>query len=64
MKDLWPTDVILNIKLIKSKDIITLNQSHCAEKILSQFGFEDYKISPTSYDASIKHRKFKGEGKD
>jgi hypothetical protein len=64
MKDLWPTDVILNIKLIKSKDRITLNQSHYAEKILSQFGFEDYKISPTPYDVSIKHRKFKGEGKD
>jgi hypothetical protein len=40
MKDLGPTDVILNIKLIKSEDGITLNQSHYPEKILSWFGFE------------------------
>jgi hypothetical protein len=58
MKDLGPADVILNIKLIKSKDGITLNQSHYAEKILSQFGFEECKISPTPYDASIKLHKF------
>ena len=64
MKDLGPADVILNIKLIKSEDGISLNQSHYAEKILSRFGFEDYKISPTPYDASIKLRKFEGEGKD
>jgi hypothetical protein len=63
MKDLGPTDVILNIKLIKSDDGITLNQSHYAEKILSWFGFEECKISPTSYDASIKLCKFEGEGK-
>jgi hypothetical protein len=64
MKDLGPADVILNIKLIKSEDEITLNQSHYAEKILSQFGFEECKMSPTPYDASIKLHKFKGEGKD
>jgi hypothetical protein len=64
MKDLGLADVILNIKLIKSEDEITLNQSHYAEKILSQFGFEECKISPTTYDASIKLHKFKGEGKD
>jgi hypothetical protein len=28
MKDLGPADVILNIKLIKSEDGITLNKSH------------------------------------
>jgi len=64
MKDLGPADVILNIKLIKSEDGITLNQSHYAEKILSRFGFEDCKVSPTPYDASIKLQKFMGEGKD
>jgi hypothetical protein len=64
MKDLWPSDVILNIKLIKSEDGITLNQSHYAEKILSRFGFEDCKTSPTPYDASIKFHKFEGKGKD
>jgi hypothetical protein len=64
MKDLGSADVILNIKLIKSEDEITLNQSHYVEKILSRFGFEECKISPTPYDASIKLHKFEGEGKD
>jgi hypothetical protein len=64
MKDLGSADVILNIKLIKSEDEITLNQSHYMEKILSRFGFEECKISPTPYDASIKLHKFEGEGKD
>jgi hypothetical protein len=64
IKNIEPTDVILNIKLIKSEDEITLNQSHYAEKILSQFGFKECKISPTPYDASIKLRKFEGERKD
>jgi hypothetical protein len=64
MKDLGLADVILNIKLIKSEDGITLNQSHYAEKILSRFGFEECKISPTPYDASIKLSKFAGERKD
>jgi hypothetical protein len=41
-----------------------LNQSHYAEKILSRFGFEDCKISPTPYDASIKLHQFEGDGKD
>jgi hypothetical protein len=64
MKDLESADIILNIKLIKSDDRITLNQSHYTEKILSRFGFEECKISPTPYDASIKLHKFKGERKD
>jgi hypothetical protein len=50
--------------LIKSEDGITLNQSHYAEKILSRFGLEECKISPTPYDANIKLCKFEGEGKD
>jgi hypothetical protein len=61
MKYMGPTDVILNIKLIKSADGITLNQSHYAEKILSRFGFENYKVAPTPYDASIKFKKYKGK---
>jgi hypothetical protein len=64
MKDLGPVHVILNIKLIKSGDGITLNQSHYAEKILSLFGVEECKITPTPYDASVKLRKFEGEGQD
>jgi hypothetical protein len=60
MKDLRVADVILNIKLIENEDEITLNQSHYAEKLLSHFGFENNKMSPTPYDASVKLRKNKG----
>ena len=38
MKDLGEADVILNIKLIKDENGITLSQSHYVEKILSRFG--------------------------
>jgi hypothetical protein len=50
MKDLGETDVILNIKLIKDANGITLSQSHYMEKILGRFGYMDIKQSPTPYD--------------
>jgi hypothetical protein len=51
MKDQGVADVILNIKLLKDDDGgITLLQSHYVEKILSHFGYSDYKSSPTPYD--------------
>ena len=53
MKDLGLADVILNIKLIKNKNGITLSQSHYTEKVLSRFGFADCKIAP-----SVKLRNF------
>jgi hypothetical protein len=46
-KDLRVANVILNIKLVKNEDGITLNQSHYVEKLMSRFGFENNKISPT-----------------
>ena len=64
MKDLGPADVILNIKLMKNENGITLNQSYYTEKVLSRFGFADYKVAPTPYDASVKLRKFKGQVRD
>ena len=62
MKDLGEADVILNIKLHKDENGITLSQSHYVEKILSRFGFEDSKLSPTPYDPSLKLRKNRGQG--
>ena len=53
MKDLGEADVILNIKLIKGENGITLSQSHYVEKILSCFGYVDSKPSPTLYDPSV-----------
>jgi hypothetical protein len=43
--------------------VITLNQSHYAEKLLRCFDFEKTKISHTPYDASVKPRKSQGYGR-
>ena len=64
MKDLEEADVILNIKLIKGENGITLSQSHYVEKILSRFGYVDSKPSPTPYDPSVILRKNKKIAKD
>jgi hypothetical protein len=64
MKDLGEADVILNIKLIKAKSGITLEQSHYVENILSRFGYSDCKPSPTPYDPSLKLHKNREKGTD
>jgi hypothetical protein len=64
MKDLGEVDVILNIKLIKGENGITLTQSHYVEKVLSHFGYKDNKPSPTPYDPSIILRKNERNGRD
>jgi hypothetical protein len=53
MKDMGDADVILNIKLIKGKNGITLTQSHYVKKVLSRFGYKDSKPSPTPYGHSL-----------
>jgi hypothetical protein len=57
MNDMGDADVILNIKLIKGENEITLTQSHYVEKVLSRFGYKDSKPSPTPYDPSLILRK-------
>jgi hypothetical protein len=64
MKDMGSADVILNIKLIKEENMITLTQSHYVEKVLSRFGYKDSKPSPTPYDPSLVLRKNKRIGRD
>src|SRR4051812_37190983 len=64
MKDLGEADVILNIKLINNENGITSTQSHYVEKVMSRFGFNDGKTSPTSYDPSLTLRKNKKEPTD
>jgi hypothetical protein len=61
MKDLGEADVILNIKLIKGENEITIKQSHYVENILNRFGFSDSKASPTPYDHSLKLYKNRGK---
>jgi hypothetical protein len=53
MKNLGEADVILNIKLIKGENVISLTQSHFMEKVLSHFGYKDNKPSPTPFDPSL-----------
>ena len=60
MKDLGEADVILNIKLIKNEDGITPMKSHFVENVLSCFGYNDSKPSPTPYDPSLILWKNKG----
>jgi hypothetical protein len=53
MKDMGETDVILNIKLIKEENEITLMKSHYVEKVLSCFDYNYNKPSPSPYDPSL-----------
>jgi hypothetical protein len=64
MKDLGEADVILNIKLMKGENRITLSQSHYVEKMLNRFGYKDSKSSPTPYDPSLILPKNKRIGRD
>ena len=60
MKDLGEADVILNIKLVKERNGgVTLRQSRYVEKVLSHFGYSDYKPVSTPFDASLILRKNK-----
>jgi hypothetical protein len=61
MKDLGEADVILNIKLIKVEDGITLSQSHYVEKVLTRFRHMDCKLVATPYDPSYTLYKYEGE---
>jgi hypothetical protein len=64
MKDLAEADVILNFKLIKGENEITLIQSHYVKKVFSRFGYKDNKPSSTPYDPSLVLQKNKRIGRD
>ena len=60
LKSLYKADVIHNIKLVKeSNGGVILTQSHYVEKVLSRFGYSDYKSVSTPYNASLILRKNK-----
>ena len=54
MKDLGHSNVILSIKITRTKEDISFNQSHSIEKILKNFG-------QTPYDPSFHLKKNKGD---
>ena len=64
MKDLGEADVILNIKLIKGENGITLSQSHYVEKVLTRFGHLESRPISTPYDPALKLCKNIGAAKD
>jgi hypothetical protein len=64
MKDMCDAVIILNIKLIKGDNVITLTQSHYVKKVLSRFDYKDTKLSPTPYETSLVLRKNKRIGRD
>jgi hypothetical protein len=64
MKDIGEADIILNIKLIKGENEITLTQSHYVEKVLSRFDYKDSKLSSTPYDLSLVLQKNKRIGRN
>jgi hypothetical protein len=64
MKDLGEANVILNIKLIKGENWITLTQSHYVKKVLSHFRYKESKPSPTPDNPSLVLQKNKRIGRD
>jgi hypothetical protein len=64
MKDLGDADVILNIKILRGENGISLTQSHYVEKMLTRFNMMDCKPVATPYDPNSKLKKNLGHGKD
>ena len=60
MKDLGKAELILNTKIIRGDDVITLSQSHYVEKILKMFYYFDCLPLTTPYDPSIHLKKNTG----
>ncbi|KAL0540374.1 hypothetical protein IC582_024611 [Cucumis melo] len=54
MKDLGEADVILGIKITRTENGISLDQSHYIEKILKKYNYFKSKPSCTPYDSNVK----------
>ena len=61
MKDLGEASVILGIKITRSEQGISSNESHCVEKILMKYNYFDCTPTSTPYDPSVKLFKNTGE---
>ena len=53
--------VIVKVKIIRKGDNILLSQEKYTEKLLKKFGYYDFKLVSTPYDASSKLKKNRGE---
>ncbi|XP_074337414.1 uncharacterized protein LOC141674602 [Apium graveolens] len=54
MKDLGEAEVILGIKIKRTKNSISISQSHYIEKILKRFNFNNCSLVSTPIDPSLK----------
>ena len=54
VKDLGEADVILGIKITRTKKGISLDQSHYIEKIIKKYNYFESKPACTPYDSSVK----------
>ncbi|KAA0053487.1 putative Polyprotein [Cucumis melo var. makuwa] len=61
MKDIGEADVIFGIKIRRTKNGISLDQSHYIEKILKKYNYFDSKPTCTPYDSSVKLFKNTGD---
>ncbi|TYK00058.1 hypothetical protein E5676_scaffold596G00040 [Cucumis melo var. makuwa] len=61
MKDLGEADVILGIKIARTENGISLDQSHYIEKILKKYNYFESKPACTPYDSSVKLFKNTGD---
>ena len=61
IKDLGEASVILGIKITRTENGISLDQSHYIEKNLKKYNYFDCKPARTSYDPSVKLFKNTGE---
>ncbi|KAA0067438.1 ABC transporter G family member 9-like [Cucumis melo var. makuwa] len=61
MTDLGEADVILGIKITRTKNGISLDQSHYIKKILKKYNYFESKPACTPYDSSVKLFKNTGD---
>jgi len=53
MKDLGPADMILEMKISKTSDGISLSLAHIIERMLHKFDFYNFKPISIPYNSSI-----------
>ena len=61
MKDMGEASIILGDKIIRKRDSILLSQEKYTEILLKKFGYYDFKLMNTPYNANSKLKKNKGE---
>ncbi|CAH1444067.1 unnamed protein product [Lactuca virosa] len=62
MKDMGLADVILGVKITRTENGLTLNQTHYVDKILEKFNSGDTTVASTPIDTSHRLSKNRGEG--